>query len=75
MKTIRKVCKECPWIKESKHNEKFKGWVKSLTEKGIIENEHRCHMIDTKGLWSKPTEKNICLGKLYVLEKEKEGKI
>jgi len=71
----RKPCKECPWLVKSGHNEKFKGWVQSLTEKGVIENQHRCHMIDAKGLWDKPTEENICLGRLYVLEKEKEREI
>ena len=65
---MKKPCKECPWHTKSKHNEKFKVWVHSLTEKGIINNEHRCHMIDAKGLWDKPKEENICVGRLHNLE-------
>jgi len=61
----RKRCKECPWGNQYKRSEKWKGYAKELTDKGVIKNGvHKCHMIDsdTWGLKSPVDESNVCVG-------------
>jgi hypothetical protein len=58
----RKVCSECPWVINSKHNRNMISsiirWVKNGSRKTT---EHRCHMISTD-LFGEVNEKNICIG-------------
>lgn len=59
----RNPCKECPYKVHNDHNEKFIENVKMLSDNGLLENgEHSCHMI--KPGWSKPNDKNICIGSI-----------
>jgi hypothetical protein len=63
----RNRCKECPWVTQYKHSEKWKGYVKELTDKGLIKDGvHKCHMIasDTWGFETPVDESNVCIGSL-----------
>jgi hypothetical protein len=53
---MKKACKECPWIIENNHNKKWRQWTKD------INLQHRCHMIDSKNIWTEPNDKNKCVG-------------
>jgi hypothetical protein len=58
----RKMCHECPWKNDTKHNTNLIGsiirWFKNGSRKTT---EHRCHMISTD-LWATTNENNICIG-------------
>lgn len=54
-------CKECPYKINSRHNSKFKGYVKKMFDSGIIKSEnHTCHMIGN--VWDEPNKKTVCIG-------------
>jgi len=61
---MSKSCKECPYKVKSEHNKKFPEYVDKMYISGILKNKiHSCHMKDN--VWSKPTEKNMCIGSFF----------
>jgi len=60
----RKICKECPWKNNTKHNLKFRTYVDKM--KSIGKENHACHMImsDIWGGKSEINQINVCIGSL-----------
>lgn len=64
--SCRTVCKECPWVVRTNHNDKMISNIERLFENGSLKTKnHRCHMIDHK-LWAGTDDKNICIGSLKI---------
>jgi hypothetical protein len=62
---MRKPCKECPWVTDSSHNEKWKDYVQRVETIGKVKDKkHACHMItsDVWGYKHEIDETTICAG-------------